>query len=75
MKNAAMLASLALFLGACSNLYTYAKPGADAKVLQADIEACKTVMAPYGSADEAKDVFDKCMADKGYEKKVEKYRL
>lgn len=75
MRNAATVAGLALFLGACSNLYSYTKPGADAAATQADIAACKSVMAPYGSSDEAKDVFDKCMAGKGYDKQVEKYHL
>ena len=75
MKNTALLAALALLLGACSNLYTYSRPGTDAVAMQADIEACKTVMAPNSGGDEAKEAFDKCMADKGYDKTVAKYHL
>lgn len=74
MKRATTVAGLCLFLSACSNLYSYAKPGVDSVATQTDIEACKAVMAPY-TGDDAKDAFDKCMAGKGYEKKVEKYRL
>lgn len=75
MKRAAAVAGLCFALSACNNLHTYVKPGTDAAATQADIAACKSVMAPYGSSDEAKDTFDKCMAGKGYDKQVEKYRL
>ncbi|WIM06538.1 MAG: hypothetical protein OHM77_04530 [Candidatus Nitricoxidivorans perseverans] len=73
MKNAVIAACL--LLGACSNLHTYVKPGTDSVAAQSDIEACKSAMAPYASGDDAKEAFDKCMAGKGYEKKVEKYRF
>lgn len=74
MKTIFPLALVSLALGACANLYSYSKEGADSAKTQDDIAACKTVMAPY-TGEDAKDVFDKCMAGKGYEKKVEKYRL
>lgn len=74
MRRATTVAGLCLFLGACANLYSYSKPGADSPATQTDIEACMAIMAPY-TGDVAKEAFDKCMADKGYEKKIEKYRL
>ncbi len=75
MKSVAAVAGLCLVLSACNNLHTYVKPGTDVVATQADIEACKAVMAPFPSRDDAKEAFDKCMAGKGYEKEVKKYHL
>ena len=67
-------AGLCLILGACANTYTYSKNAGSNDALQDDLIVCKTVMARQ-VGDDAKDAMDKCMADKGYEKKVDKYRL
>jgi hypothetical protein len=67
-------AGLCLILGACANTYTYSKNAGNNDALQDDLIVCKTVMARQ-VGDDAKDAMDKCMADKGYEKKVDKYRL
>ena len=77
MKSAVVVAAgLCLVLGGCSNLYSYHKAGADAERTQADIMACNKELNPYAyTGDDAKEAFDKCMAAKGYDKKVEKYRL
>ena len=70
----ATAAGLGLLLGGCANTHVYTKDGANVDVTHADMMACKSVMAPL-TGDQAKEAFDKCMADKGYEKKVDKYRL
>ena len=76
MKRMLVAAGLCLVLGGCSNLYSYKKEGADAERTQADIMACEKELNPYSyTGDEAREAFDKCMASKGYGKKVEKYRL
>lgn len=72
MKNAVLIA--ALVLGACSNTHVYVKSGSDVHASDADMSSCRTAMSPY-SGNEAKATFDKCMADKGYEKKIDKYHL
>ena len=75
MKTAISLAALCLLVGACSNTtYTYTKSGGTDPALQDDLAQCKTVMARQ-VGDDAKEAMDKCMADKGYEKVVDKYRL
>ena len=70
-----LIAALAVcaFVSGCSNTYTYARSGNN-DALQDDLNECKSVMARL-TGDDAKEAMDKCMADKGYEKKVDKYRL
>lgn len=75
MKTIATVASLfCVFLCGCANTYTYSKDGAGNDVLQDDLIECKSVMARQ-NGDDAKDAMDQCMAEKGYGKKVDKYRL
>jgi hypothetical protein len=75
MKSSAFSAViLSLLLSACANTYTYSKGGSN-EALQDDLVACKSVMARQASGGDAKDAMDACMAEKGYEKIVDKYRL
>ncbi len=75
MKSSAVFAvSVFLLLSACANTYTYTK-GGDNAALQDDLIACKAVMGRQASGDDAKDAMDACMAGKGYEKVIDKYRL
>ena len=75
MKTTAIaITCLCLALTGCANTYTYAKDGVNHEATHADMMVCKSVMSSL-TGDEAKDAFDKCMADKGYEKKVDKYHL
>jgi hypothetical protein len=75
MKSIAVSAvSFFLLLSACANTYTYTKAGGN-ETLQDDLVACKSVMARQASGDDAKDAMEACMAEKGYEKVVDKYRL
>jgi hypothetical protein len=66
--------SLFLLLSACANTYTYSKGGSN-EALQDDLVACKSVMARQASGEDAKDAMEACMAEKGYEKVIDKYRL
>jgi hypothetical protein len=66
--------SLCLILGGCANTYTYLKAGADTEATHADMLVCRSVMARL-AGDDAKEAFDKCMADKGYEKQIDKFHL
>ena len=68
------IVSLSLLLSGCANTYTYAKDGSNSEATHADMMVCKSVMNAL-SGDAAKEAFDKCMADKGYDKKVDKYHL
>ena len=61
-------------LDACANTYGYSKNAGNNDALQGSLIICKTVMA-LQVGDAARDAMDKCMADKGYEKKVDTYRL
>ena len=74
MKTLICVGALGLLLSGCANTYTYVKEGANSAALQDDLAACKTVMARH-VGDAARDAMDQCMADKGYEKRVDKYRL
>ena len=67
------VAGLCLLLSGCANTHTYTK-GSGNQTLQEDLEVCKTVMARQ-VGDDARDAMDGCMAEKGYEKVVDKYRL
>jgi len=69
---AVFLASGVLLAG-CANTHTYARGDGNA-ALQEDLEACKAVMARL-VGDAAKEAMDACMAEKGYQKVVDKYRL
>ncbi len=71
---AVSVVSLGLLLSACANTYTYTK-GGDNAALQDDLVACKSIMGRQASGDDAKDAMDACMAEKGYEKVIDKYRL
>jgi hypothetical protein len=73
MKAIIAVASLCLLAAGCANTYTYAKDGNN-EALQDDLNECRSVMARQ-VGDDAKEAMDKCMADKGYEKKVDKYHL
>ena len=68
-----MTVGICLLLGGCANTHTYSKGGSN-EALQQDLEACKTVMARL-VGDDAKAAMDACMAEKGYEKIVDQYRL
>ena len=75
MKSSAVFSvSFFLLMSGCANTYTYSKGGSN-EALQDDLVACKTVMARQASGDDAKDAMEACMAEKGYEKVVDKYRL
>lgn len=73
MKSIHVSALLCFVVSACSNTYTYVKDG-NADALQDALVECKTEMARQ-IGDDATEAMDKCMAAKGYEKKVDKYRL
>lgn len=76
MKNAIFAVALGLTLAGCNNIHSYRKDGADIHRTQDDTLACQRQVNPHGlTGDDAKDAMDKCMADKGYTKQVEKYRL
>lgn len=76
MKSMIILGGFCLMLAGCANIHSYEKEGGvDSEKRDADMMACKEQMSAYSSRDEAKDVFDKCMADRGYEKQVKKYGM
>lgn len=64
-------AGLRLILGAYANTFTYSKNARSNNALHDDLIARKTVMARQVS-DTARDAMDRCMADKAYERKVDK---
>lgn len=73
MKSIYFPALLCFVVSACSNTYTYVKDGNN-DALQDALVQCKTEMARQ-VGDDATEAMDKCMAAKGYEKKIDKYRL
>lgn len=62
-----------LVLAGCANTHAYTKSGANDAQTQTDIDTCRKQANPYSSREEAKEVFDKCMAAKGYDKEVVRY--
>jgi len=62
-----------LTLSACANTHAYRKSDADEAQTAADIDACRKQANPFSSREEAKEVFDKCMAARGYDKEVVRY--
>lgn len=69
-----LLGSLLASLGACSATHEWVKDGTDETKRQADMMACREEMSRYGGAASA-EVFDSCMAARGYEKKVKEYSV
>lgn len=75
MKRMIVLGGLCAALVGCANIHSYDQEGKDIDAKDPDMMACKTEMSSYSSRDEAKEAFDKCMAAKGYEKRVKKYGM
>ena len=74
MKTKIAVVAFVSLLSACASSYTYVKEEANNELLQEDLKACKSVMARL-HGDDAKEAMDKCMADKGYDKRIDKLRL
>lgn len=74
MKRSVLLTAALAALAGCANEHVYTKSGADAERTHADMMVCRSEAAAHPGA-EAKAAFDQCMAGKGYEKEVSKYRF
>ena len=63
--------ALCSVLGACATTYEWVKPGMTAATRDADVAGCGSRTSHLAKDDvEAVAVVDRCMADRGYEKKA-----
>lgn len=63
--------TLCLALAACATPYEWVKPGMTAATRDADVAGCASKVSHLAKDDvEAVPIVDRCMADRGYEKKA-----